>query len=426
LNTTEKLSLITGSGAGNLSALNMLDSATNPLTYYYVTTWPAGLAMSMTWDRDAILAEGAAVGAEFRGKGINLAYAPTLEPLGRSPWCGRTGETYGVDSYHAGAMAGEFIAGMASAGVIPSAKHFIMNEQETNRDGSTSGGGGGGSPPGMRRRQSDNSTSSSNSTTSSSSSDSYSVTISDKAFHETYLAPFYDAVRAGIGGTMCAMNKVNGTYSCESQDLLAKYLKVELGFPGIVHADVGAQHTGINSANAGMDYGSASDWSKDTLVAGISNGSFTEARLDDMAVRNVMGYYRYAQDEGYPSLAGVTDRVDVRGNHSALARTYAAESIALLKNVDGALPLTNKSSISIFGTHAMPRYVGANTALTVYEGEPSTMSGREFSLSHFFSKLFAMVADMVFYRHGHRWRQRHGFPRLPHHARPEICRARCH
>ncbi|KUJ09829.1 uncharacterized protein LY89DRAFT_277926 [Mollisia scopiformis] len=148
LNTTEKLSIITGGSGGNFSALDMLDSSTNPLTYYYVTTWPAGGAMAMTWDKSAIQSQGSALGAEFRGKGINLAYAPTLEPLGRSAWCGRIGETYGADSYLNGAMGGSFVKGVSSAGVIPSSKHFIMNEQETNRDGTGSGGGGGmgGSP----------------------------------------------------------------------------------------------------------------------------------------------------------------------------------------------------------------------------------------------------------------------------------------
>lgn len=53
LTTSEKISLITAGDAGNFTALNMLDSATNPLAYYYVTTWPAGLAMAMTWDTEA-------------------------------------------------------------------------------------------------------------------------------------------------------------------------------------------------------------------------------------------------------------------------------------------------------------------------------------------------------------------------------------
>ncbi|GJD02371.1 betaglucosidase [Colletotrichum higginsianum] len=383
LTTEEKISIVAGGDGGNWTALHNLDSATNPLTYFYVTTWPAGLAMAMTWDT-------AAAQGKARGKGINMAYGPTLEPLGRSAWGGRSGETYGVDSYQAGIMAGSVVKGMSSAGVIASAKHFILNEQETNRMSTGSGGGmgggaGGGAPPDgglggnmtLTTRQSTTTptNSTANGTTSSDTSGSYSVTIGDKAFHETYLWPFYDTIYNGMGGAMCAMNKVNGTYSCESQDLLAKYLKVELGFPGIVSADVSAQKTGVNAANAGMDLSSAQYWSNTTLGAGLANGSFTADRLDDMVIRNMMGYFHLGQDEGYPSLAGATDRVDNRGNHSAMARRYAAESIALLKNTNGALPLTNRTSVSIFGYHAGPRYVGANTALGVYDGEPSTMQG---------------------------------------------------
>ncbi|KAF4915230.1 putative beta-glucosidase D [Colletotrichum viniferum] len=385
LTTDEKISIAAGGDGGNFTALQNLDSATNPLTYFYVTTWPAGLAMAMTWDTAAAEGQGQGVGVEFKGKGINMAYGPTLEPLGRSAWGGRTGETYGVDSYQAGIMAGAVVKGMSSAGVVASAKHFILNEQETNRMSTGSGGGmGGGSPPDgagpggnstlTRRQTSTNGTTSGNST-SSDDTGAYTVTISDKAFHETYLWPFYDTVYNGMGGAMCAMNKVNGTYSCESQDLLAKYLKVELGFPGIVHADVSAQKTGINAANAGMDLSSSSYFSNTTLGAGLNNGSFTMDRLNDMAIRNMMGYFHLGQDQGYPAHAGVTDRVDNRGNHSAMAREYAASSIALLKNTNNALPLVNKSSISIFGFHAGPRYVGANTALGVYDGEPSTMQG---------------------------------------------------
>jgi beta-glucosidase len=48
LGSSEKLSIITGGDGGNFSALAMLDSSTNPLTYFYVTTWPAGLAITMT------------------------------------------------------------------------------------------------------------------------------------------------------------------------------------------------------------------------------------------------------------------------------------------------------------------------------------------------------------------------------------------
>jgi beta-glucosidase len=97
----------------NFTALHMLDSSTNPYTYYYVTTWPASLAMAMTWNQTGIHDQGQMLGSEFRGKGINLAYAPTLQPSGRSAWGGRQGETYGPDSYLNGHMSGHFVKGMA-------------------------------------------------------------------------------------------------------------------------------------------------------------------------------------------------------------------------------------------------------------------------------------------------------------------------
>jgi beta-glucosidase len=379
LSTDEKLSIITGSGAGNYSALRGSDSSANPINYYFVTAWPAGLAMSMTWDKDAIYSQGKGLGAEFKGKGMNVAYAPTVQPLGRSPWGGRSGESYGPDSYLSGIMAGQLASGMVASGVTPSAKHYILNEQETNRQGSNGGGGMGGGGPGgpggntsvggpssMQRRQSPGNTTSSN--------EAYSAEIGDKAFHETYLAPFYDAVKAGVGGAMCSMQKINGSYGCENQDTLARYLKVELGFPGFVHPDAGAQHTSFDSANAGLDYGSSSYWSNSTLAAGIANGTFASARLDDMVIRQLMGHFKQEQ-ETYPSHAGYTDNVDVRGDHGKLARQYAAESIVLLKNTNSALPLRNRKAISIFGKHAAPRLMGPNTALTVMSGVDATMDG---------------------------------------------------
>lgn len=109
LTTAEKISVISGSDVGNFSTLATKDSSTNPLTYAFVTTWPAGLAMAQTWDKTAMHGQGQGLGQEFRGKGINMAYAPTQQPLGRSAWNGRQGETYGVDSYLSGAMAAQFV-----------------------------------------------------------------------------------------------------------------------------------------------------------------------------------------------------------------------------------------------------------------------------------------------------------------------------
>ena len=77
LTNAAKLSVITGEDVSSFPALHMLNSSTNLYNYYYVTTWPAGLAMAMTWNTTGIHAQGEA-----------LHYSP-LQPLGRSAWGGR-------------------------------------------------------------------------------------------------------------------------------------------------------------------------------------------------------------------------------------------------------------------------------------------------------------------------------------------------
>lgn len=167
------------------------------------------------------------------------------------------------------------------------------------------------------------------------------------------------------------MTKVNGTLSCENADLLQKYLKTELGFPGLVFPDVDGQSTAYGSANGGLDYGSSSIWSNATISAGLTNGSFTQARLDDMAVRNVIGYYHVNLNNGSePAYVSATADVDVRANHSQLVRTNGAASLILLKNQDNALPLSKPLSMAIFGSHAGPVMAGPNYEFSVAGSGP--------------------------------------------------------
>jgi len=181
---------------------------------------------------------------------------------------------------------------------------------------------------------------------------------------------------------MCAMTKVNGTLSCENEDLLQSLLKTELGFPGLVFADVNGQSTAFGSANGGLDFGSSSIWSNAILEAGLNNGSFTQARLDDMAVRNVIGYFYVGLDNGtQPGYVSDTAVVDVRANHSTIVRTNGAASLVLLKNTNNALPLSKPLSMAIFGSHAGPVMAGPNYIFSVqgsgptYEGHLAGGSG---------------------------------------------------
>jgi hypothetical protein len=78
---------------------------------------------------------------EFRDKGSHVALGPVVGPLGRSPFGGRNWEGFSPDAYLSGVLVEDTVIGMQSTGVQACVKHFIMNEQETQRNLSSNGNG---------------------------------------------------------------------------------------------------------------------------------------------------------------------------------------------------------------------------------------------------------------------------------------------
>ncbi|KAK1464807.1 hypothetical protein CMEL01_12162 [Colletotrichum melonis] len=354
LDTAAKVSIITGqsvTGNATWTALNNKDGVSGINYQFYVSGFSMANALTMSWNRQLIEEQFKAIGDEFYGMGYNLINGPEAGPLGRTPYGGRTPETFGSDPYLTGIAMGKAISGMNSAGVIAGGRHFLLNEQETNRSSGIS----------------------------ATTTNVYSSNADDKTIHELYSWPFADGVQAGMMAVMCGMTRVNDTLSCENNALVSKLLKKEFGFLGLVFPDVNSQSTSYGSANAGLDYGSSTYWTEDILTAGINNGSFTQARLDDMVVRNVIGYYYVGLDDGkQPSKASTTEYRDVRGNHSKLIRQVAGESIVLLKNSNTSglgLPLQKPRTISLFGAHAGPALAGPNQPFSVQGTDSDVYQG---------------------------------------------------
>jgi beta-glucosidase len=87
-----------------------------------VTQMPSGTATAATFDPDYAQQYGAAIGAEFAGKGADVALGPTVNII-RDPRWGRAFETYGEDPYLSGQMATADVKGIQSQGVMASVKH---------------------------------------------------------------------------------------------------------------------------------------------------------------------------------------------------------------------------------------------------------------------------------------------------------------
>ncbi|KAG6828184.1 hypothetical protein H0H92_008843 [Tricholoma furcatifolium] len=305
----------------------------------FVTAFPTGINTAATFNRSLIRLRGLSMGQEHVGKGVNVALGPMMN-LARVAEGGRNFEGFGEDPFLAGEAAFETILGMQQGGVQACAKHFINNEQETDR------------------------------TTESSN-------VDDRTEHEVYAQPFLRSVMAGVASVMCSYNQVNGTYACENEHTLTDILKNEFGFQGFVTSDWGATHSTL-SANAGLDMtmpgnigAGPGSYFGGNLTAAVQSGAISEDRLKDMATRILAGWYYLHQDSpSYPQVnfnannpgdIATNEHVDVQDDHYKVVRTIGAASTALLKNVNGALPLNRPRSIFLAGSDAGPaREAGPN------------------------------------------------------------------
>lgn len=192
LTPEEKADLVTGTPGpcvGNIVAVPRLGFGglclqDGPLAIRvadYASVYPAGVSTAATFDRGLMYSRGAKMGAEFRAKGAHVALAPVAGPLGRSAYAGRNWEGFSPDPYLTGVAMEETINGLQSNGLQACAKHWIGNEQETQRNPTYSGPGG---------------------FSGDLVQESISSNIDDRTMHELYMWPFANAVKAGVASVM--------------------------------------------------------------------------------------------------------------------------------------------------------------------------------------------------------------------------------
>ncbi|KAI0774767.1 beta-glucosidase [Trametes elegans] len=305
--------------------------------------FPAGINAAATFNRTLIRARGTAMGAEFRGKGINVALAPMMN-LMRAPAAGRNWEGGGGDPYLSGEVAFEMVKGIQSQGVQACAKHFINNEQEHFRTNS-----------------------------SSNVDDRYATCALE---HELYAHPFLRSVQANVAAVMCSYTPVNGTYACENDETINRLLKDEMGFQGCELSSLywGATHTTARAVNKGLDMSMPGDKSLLSrsrffgvdLVDAVEHGEVPEERLTDLATRILAAWYLLGQNTGFPEtninvfMPSLDQNVSVKDDHAKIIRTIGAASAVLLKNENTALPLDAPRSIAVVGSGARSSLQGLN------------------------------------------------------------------
>ena len=274
---------------------------------YYATAFPIGTMLASTWNTELVEHVGSAMGSEALEYGIDVILGPGAN-IHRHPFCGRNFEYYSEDPVLTGYIGAAMINGIESHGVGTSVKHFVANNQETDRFIND-------------------------------------AMVSDRALREIYLKGFEIIVKESQPWTiMSSYNKVNGTYVAENPELLTGILREEWGFEGLVMSDWFGGNDAPAMIRAGNDLlepGTKKQW--DALLEAYENGELSEADIDTAVKRILKLILESKKMEG---IAYGNDP-DLEA-HAAITRQSAAEGAVLLKN-EGVLPLQEAQTVALIG-----------------------------------------------------------------------------
>ena len=274
----------------------------------YVTYLPCNSALAATWNRNLAYEMGSVLGEEARGRGKDVILAPGVN-IKRSPLCGRNFEYFSEDPYLTGELAAPFIRGVQNWDVAACVKHFAANNQETERLW-------------------------------------VEVEIDEEVLREIYLPAFYDAVKKGGSYTiMGAYNLLYGEHCCQNDFLLNQVLRKEWEYDGVVISDWGAVHDTEKAALSQLDIEMSvtPDFDRyymaEPLKKKIEDGEIEESVVDEKVLRILKLMIKlHMFDKERKSGAYNTPE------HRAKALDVARESVVLLKNEEGLLPLKKEDT----------------------------------------------------------------------------------
>ena len=288
------------------------------------TCYPTAATIANSWDPALGEELGEHLGTEAASQDVCVLLGPGLN-IKRSPFCGRNFEYFSEDPYLAGKMAASYVRGIQKNGVSACPKHFAANSQE------------------LRRMASDS-------------------VMDERTLREIYLTGFEIAVKEGRPKSiMSSYNRVNGTYANENPHLLQEILRDEWGFDGFVVSDWGASndHTAGVAAGSHLEMPTTGGDSDLELVEAVKSGKLDE-KLLDQRVDELLDVI-LSTTKAVAPLKGKPFDVE---KHHAMAAKASEQSIVLLKNEGGILPLKEGTTVAVIGEFAQKaRYQGAGSSV---------------------------------------------------------------
>ena len=297
------------------------------------TVFPVPLGLATCWDMEAIEKTARIAAEEASAEGLNWTFSPMVD-LTRDPRWGRICEGSGEDAWYGSRVAQAMVKGYqgddlsAPNTLMACVKHFALY---------------GGAIAGR---------------------DYNTVDMSMRQMMEDYLPPYKAAVDAGAGSVMTSFNDINGVPATGNHWLLTELLRDQWGFEGFIVTDYTAIEELIPfgvardtseaarlSLNAGVDMDMVSEILVGNLEPLVENGKVSEARIEAACRRILEAKYKLGLFEDpfrYVNEQRSKETI-LNPEFRQTAREIARNSMVLLKNENGILPLKKTGSIALIG-----------------------------------------------------------------------------